>query len=429
MALLTIGAIDPNNRAIWSGAEAACRDNGVNLICYQGRMIKSPVEFEAQRNAIYHLIDPEMVDGLVMGGGLNAWINKKETWTFIERFHPMPIVTTGIILEGIPGVTVDNYHGMYEVVTHLVTVHDRRRIAFIRGPVNHQEALERYQAYLDVLKEYGIPFDPELVYQGDFKESGGVEGVKTLLDGRKVQFNALVAASDNMAIGAMKTLQLRGLRIPEDVAIAGLNGEAQGLAITPPLTTAPLHFYEQAYQAVLIVLSMLEGREIPSKVILPTHLVVRQSCGCSDPLVTHARASPHYDKLDSFTDEIRMLDRLVFGDETAPFKLSLDEPAQQVFPALLKLFLAESQGKIEGEFLKVYSEVLKKTGNTNDVFSRWHEIISILRQFAISQLTDPESRLRIENLAQQARMVTGKCARRYYAYQVLLADRKLDMSG
>ncbi|MBV5331409.1 hypothetical protein JZU69_03215, partial [bacterium] len=73
------------------------------------------------------------IDGLVVMGGLNAWLNLDETYAFLEKFQPRPIVTTGIVLEGIPGVTVDNYHGMYEVITHLVTVHQRRRIAFIRG--------------------------------------------------------------------------------------------------------------------------------------------------------------------------------------------------------------------------------------------------------------------------------------------------------
>ena len=429
IALLTTGAIDPNNHAIWSGAAAACQDAGVNLICYPGRLVHSPIQFEAQRNVIYRMIDPQTVDGLVVMGGLNAWLDKTETYAFLERFRHMPIVTTGIVLDGIPGVTVDNYHGMHDVVTHLVVVHQRTRIAFIRGQANHQEAYDRYQAYLDVLNEHQIPFDADLVYQGDFKESGGVSGVKTLLDERKVSFDALVAASDNMAIGALKTLQSRGLRVPGDIAIAGLNGEDQGLVITPPLTTAPLHFFEQAYQAASMVLAKLEGKNVPLKVILPTRLVIRQSCGCLDPLVTHARAVPHTEKLDSFTDEIRLLDRLVFGDEDAQMQVPGDERVQQMFPVLLKVFLAESQGKTESEFLTLFEETLGKTANNNDAFPRWHEIISILRQFSISQLTDTTSRLRIENLVQQARVVIGESSRRYNAYQMLKADEKQHILG
>ncbi len=453
IALLTTGPIDPNNRAIWAGVDAACatfsnrdrgwaanvrvtwtgedvttRDCGVNLICFPGRLVHSPVGFESQRNIIYDMVDIQTVDGLVVMGGLNAWLNLNETYAFLEKFQPRPIVTTGIVLEGIPGVTVDNYHGMYEVITHLVTVHQRRRIAFIRGQAGHQEAIDRYQAYLDVLEAHNFPHDPKLVYQGDFKESSGVQGAKTLLDERQVDFDALVAASDNMAIGAMKTLQARGLRVPADVAIAGLNGEEEGLVVNPPLTTAPLHFYEQAYQATLMVLAMLDGKEVPPKVILPTHMVVRQSCGCPDPLVTHAKAIPHTEKLDSFTDEIRLLQDLVFGTESS-LEIPTNEPVYQVFPPLLKSFLDESRGKRQGEFLHLFAEAIQKTAHSNDAFPRWHEIISILRQFAISQLTDTKSRLRVDNLVQQTRVILGEASRRHNAYQVLQADEKLHVLG
>ncbi|MBV5331407.1 hypothetical protein JZU69_03205, partial [bacterium] len=63
----------------------------------------------------------------------------------------------------------------------------------------------------------------------------------------------------------------------------------------------------------------------------------------------------------------------------------------QVFPVLLKSFLDESRGKLEGEFLVLFIEAIQKTAHTNDDFPRWHEIISTLRQFAISQLTDTTS--------------------------------------
>ena len=441
LALLTTGAIDPNNRTIWAGVAAACRDQGANLICYPGRLVRSPVEFEAQRNVIYNMVDRQRVDGLVIMGGLNAWVSLEDTYAFLERFNPMPMVTTGIVLDGIPGVTVDNYRGMYLVVQHLITEHQCRRIAFIRGQANHQEALDRYQAYLDVLAEHNIAFDPELVYQGNFKESGGVEGARTLLDERQVQFDALAAASDNMAIGAMKTFQKRGMRIPEVVAVVGVNGEDQGLVITPPLTTAPLHFFEQAYQATLLVFDQLAGETVPPKVVLPTRLLVRQSCGCADPLIIHAQADPHTEPQHSFIEENRLLENLVFGEEEPQLRLPVEDPLRQVFPALLKAFLDEIHGgkrrsrlspgktKTGRSFLEQLSAALQSTAGSSDSFTRWHEIISVLRQFALSQLSDPAARLRVENLVQQARIVIGETARRHYAYQVVQADEKLHILG
>lgn len=429
LALLTTGAIDPNNRAIWNGVFDAAKEASVNLICYPGRLLNSPVEFESQRNVIYQMLDKNRVDGLVVMGGLNAWLNMDQTYVFLHQFAPRPVATTGIVLEGIPGVSVDNYHGMMEVITHLVSVHNRRRIAFIRGQAGHQEAKDRYQAYLDVLKNNNIPFDPNLVYQGNFKESGGVAGARCLVEERRASFDALVAASDNMAIGAIKTLQALGIRVPLDVAVAGLNGEEQGLVINPPLTTALLHFYEQAYQATVMVLAMLDGKEVPSKVVLPTRMVARQSCGCADPLVTHAHSIPHTEKMDSFTDEIRLLDDLVFGDANFQLQMPPEESVHHLFPPLLRSFLDEIRSKGEGEFLGLFSNALQKTGRTNESFPRWHEIISIMRQFAISQLSDPDSRLRVENLVQQMRIILGESSRRFNAYQVLKADEKLHLLG
>ena len=135
IGLLTQGAVDPNNRSIWAGAVAAAKDAGVNLICFPGRTLHSPFEFEAQSNIIYDLVDSHNVDGIVVWlAGLNSWISQKENKTFLERFDGIPVVTVGILVDGFPGVVVDNYRGMCDVVSHLIEVHQKSRIAFIRGP-------------------------------------------------------------------------------------------------------------------------------------------------------------------------------------------------------------------------------------------------------------------------------------------------------
>ena len=139
-----------------------------------------------------------------------------------------------------------------------------------------------------MLADYGIPFDPGLVAHGNFKESGGAAAAEQLLSRCRDGFDALVAASDNMAIGVLHVLQAHGLRVPGDVAIAGLNDESQSPFVTPPLTTGPLHFYEQARRATEMLLALLASVPVTGQVILPTQLLIRQSCGCPDPLVTQA---------------------------------------------------------------------------------------------------------------------------------------------
>ena len=163
LGLLTHGAGDPNSHTVWAGVASVAQERDVNLICFPGKPLRSPLEFEAQSNILYELVSAQSIDGLVIwSAGLPLFVDRPEMNAFCQRFRPLPMVTAGVPIEGIPGVSVDNYRGMRAVVSHLVEVHRRTRIAFIRGPEYHQEAEERYRAYLDVLSDYGIPFDPGL---------------------------------------------------------------------------------------------------------------------------------------------------------------------------------------------------------------------------------------------------------------------------
>ena len=127
-----------------------------------------------------------------------------------------------------------------------------------------------------------------MVAHGTFKESGAA-AADNFSAAAGDGFDALVAASDNMAIGALHVLQAYGLRVPGDVAIAGLNDESQSPFVTPPLTTGPLHFFGGA-QGDRDAAGLARGASVTGQVILPTQLLIRQSCGCPDPLVTQAAA-------------------------------------------------------------------------------------------------------------------------------------------
>jgi DNA-binding LacI/PurR family transcriptional regulator len=346
IGLLTHGAGDPNNRAIWAGAADAAREQGANLICFPGKPLRSALEFEAQSNVIFDLVNAGNVDGLVLWlAGLTLRVDLEEIRRFSERYRPLPIVGVGSLMEDIPCVMVDNYHGMRDVVEHLLSEHGRRRIAFVRGPEQHQEAEQRYQAYLDALAEHDIAFDPTLVVVGNFKESGGGQAVAELLDRRGAHFDALVAASDNMAIGAMKVLQARGVRIPDNVALAGLNDEAQSRVVSPPLTTGPLHFYEQARQATLMVLALIRGEAVPERVTIPTRLLARQSCGCPAPSLVRAGLDVP-PSASSMAAEAKASGLLLpagegLGEALAAHRLDRVQAA----------FLAELAGKVPGQFL------------------------------------------------------------------------------
>ncbi len=185
---------------------------------------------------------------------------------------------------------------MRAAIAHLIEVHGRRRLAFIRGPLTHREAGERYRSYCDALAAYGIPFDPDLVsppylwVQADGTElpANGAEAVRLFLEDRRVSFDAIVAASDTFALGAVPALQACGLQVPEQVSVIGFDDRPASRALTPPLTTLKISMQERGRQALSMLLARLAGESLPNEVSLPAHLVIRRSCGCFDSAVVRA---------------------------------------------------------------------------------------------------------------------------------------------
>jgi signal transduction histidine kinase/DNA-binding LacI/PurR family transcriptional regulator/CheY-like chemotaxis protein len=422
LGLFALGAGDPCNDFIWSGVSDVCRENNVNLIYYPGRALASTELYESQSNLIYNLVDSYRVDGLIMWlAGLAQWVTTEELNKFCQSYSPLPVVTIGTAVKDVPGILVDNYNGMRDVIRHLVHTHNRKKIAFIRGPQRQQEAEERYQAYLDVLSESGILFDPELVVLGNFKESGGSRAAEILLDDRTVRFDALVGASDNMAVGAMKVLQLRGIQVPGDVAIAGLNDEAPSKYVNPPLTTAPLHFYEQARWAAQMALTMIAGKEVPKKVVLPTQILVRQSCGCLDPLVDHASVGRDFLALEASKKEQNILSENVLAEMSAALSLENSRLSEPVLLSLLERFWQIVDGAGGDGFLSDLQEGLRLTELSGGNLSKWHDVLSVLHRL-IPRLALPYQQLRADDILHQGRVLIGETAQRSQAYQVFLAS-------
>jgi len=165
---------------------------------------------------------------------------------------------------------------------HLLGDHGYRRIAFLNGPETSTDGRQRFEAYKETLEEFGVPIDKKLiVFDGDFYSSGE-DAVRTLLDQRRADFDALVAANDAMAIFAMKELQRRGIRVPDDVAVAGFDDCENGRLLVPGLTTVRQSFYDIGRECVNAMLAILTGKKVPRRIVAPTRLVIRESCGCSN---------------------------------------------------------------------------------------------------------------------------------------------------
>jgi LacI family transcriptional regulator len=141
---------------------------------------------------------------------------------------------------------------------------------------------DRLEGYRLAHESQQIPMHEELVVEGEFTESSGREGARKLLAASPT---AIFAASDSMAIGALKTLRKAGLRVPEDVALVGFDDVPIATAAEPALTTIRQPIRDLGSQAASLLLDLLAGqadRQTPSqRIILPAELVVRHSCGAT----------------------------------------------------------------------------------------------------------------------------------------------------
>ncbi len=186
-------------------------------------------------------------------------------------------VRWGPVLEGQPGISIgsDNAQGGYDVTRHLVAT-GRKRIAFIGNATSHYpEFFDRYRGYERALAEARVKTSATLQVDAINLEEAGFNAVREL-QARGVQFDAVVAASDLIAIGALRALQETGIEVPRQVAVAGFDDIPAASLTNPPLTTVMQDTRRAGELLVESLLRQIGGESVTNSVI-PTKLVVRKS--------------------------------------------------------------------------------------------------------------------------------------------------------
>ncbi len=175
-------------------------------------------------------------------------------------------------------VDVDNIQSSRQAVLHLLRL-GRRRVATITGPQKMVGGIDRLQGYQTALRERGLPILPELVAEGDFTEMGGYIAMRQLL---RAHPDAVFAASDMMAIGALRALTEAGLRVPKDISLVGFDDIPAAAHTAPPLTTVRQPTQRMGALAVETLIDRIEN-PTPEvcHLVLPAELMVRESCGTS----------------------------------------------------------------------------------------------------------------------------------------------------
>ena len=254
-----------------NGVEGVVREKGYNLII--------ATYLADSRDEAPPPIGPHNTDGmLVFSDGLGD--------EALTRYHaigfPMVLVhSTPRPPLSIPSVTVENGEITKCLVEHLIKVHHRRRIVFLRGPSRQEDSHLRETGYRLALETNGIPFDDRLILNGGFERGIAYQAMHQLLSkGNGMHFDAVFTGSDDAAIGVLRALHEHNVQIPEDVSVVGFDDLGFARYLDPPLSTVRAPTETVARMATERLFALLENQPADGSLVLPTEIVLRRSCGC-----------------------------------------------------------------------------------------------------------------------------------------------------
>jgi LacI family transcriptional regulator len=229
-------------------------------------------EPEYERRTIHQVLQNKMIDGVIIA---SAILDDPLLEAVVEGELPFVLVGRHPNAPQVNYVDVDNLNSSREIVTYLLRL-GYQRIGTISGPQNMIAGLDRLEGYKTALRQWGVPVNPDLVIEGDFTEEGGYKAMQRLIP-RQPQ--AIFAASDAMAIGALHALREVSLQVPEDVAVASFDDLPSATHSEPPLTTVRQPILRMGAVAAETLMDIIAHPDMPPRcIILPTELIIRASC-------------------------------------------------------------------------------------------------------------------------------------------------------
>jgi DNA-binding LacI/PurR family transcriptional regulator len=237
-------------------------------------MVRSPTE----RDKVIEQLDQQYFDGVLL---LSLHDDDPLPNVLVER--GMPAVRAGrsasMLRDGttpLSYVDVDNVAGAYTAVAHLAKL-GRRTVATIAGPTDMGVGVARLEGYRQAVREFRLAQDDNLIAYGDFSEEQGARAARDILAARP-DIDAVFAASDLMAAGAICALRDAGRRVPDDVALVGFDDATIARQTDPPLTTVHQPVEEMGRQMAELLVAHIEKPELrPTGVLLDTAIVCRRS--------------------------------------------------------------------------------------------------------------------------------------------------------
>lgn len=257
-----------------SGIEDIASDHNYDVILYDSQR-----NFQRERELMGMLarrnVRNIIVDSVCCQKNESIYIEELKEKMIRRNGANIVMVEREVHDESVHSIFVDNYEASYLITRHLIDM-GRRHIAHISGAEQFPHAEIRAQGYRKAMEDAGLEPDKRWLMMGDFTPLSGFGLVQELL-GKGIDIDAIYASNDQMAIGAIKAIRKFGLKVPQDIAVAGFDNLKFSSLITPGITTIQYPVYQMGFQAMQMIALLEAGQSVAQKVKLNTRLIVRQS--------------------------------------------------------------------------------------------------------------------------------------------------------
>ena len=243
--------------------------------------------FEYQYWSGTEILKSRQIDAIiVISGSYASYLSSEQLRTLFKPFCSKPIISIAVDLEYENSFyTTTSCTDVYKkIVEHLKNKHGCKKIAFMSANLTQsQEAADRFEAFKNALSENQLEYDPDLIFDGRFTTSSARAYMSQRFTSKdQINFDAIVAANDLMALGCENVLMDLGVEIPDEVKIVGFDDTYHARYSSPSLSTVAQQIFKQGYEAAEVAYKILCGKTVERRNNVELLLKFRQSCGCID---------------------------------------------------------------------------------------------------------------------------------------------------
>jgi len=425
IAVLIANIGDVCQNAIIDGINDCANKHDIDISVYVGTYQTVDNEFVSHYETCYEIIkNSESLDGLILFTGFITPDEEIDAFTdnIVKIFEHIPTVSVSYRLPGMPTVLANNVNGIFNAVDHLIKVHNKKKIAFIRGPKGHLEAEERLEGYKNALAANGITFEEDYVLPGNFSQERGKDAIKELIDVRKLAFDAIVASDDASALGAINGLKSRGIFVPKDVAVTGFDDDRVATTFTPTLTTVKQDFYKVGEVSTEALIGLISNEDVEKIQYIDGEFISRQSCGClsEDFLLKKAAHNESWKNSACLRSYAMKECMLLFEDD-----ISTEYICQWV---TILIDSIKAKPFCENHFFNAFDEILIDYSLLSNDYLRWFEALDAITA-GVGAYSDEVDSLNIilSTLIHATKLVQDACLKfvKELEYELVGARQKL----